>query len=129
MLEALILTLLIEIPLLAAFGLRGRNFVFFSVFVNIMTNVGINAFLLIIFYLNPTFVSSKPVYWATVAILEILVVAVEYIVFREFLRKGGKTLFFITAAVNFASFCFGLLVPSIRNIAGGLPDWSFVFVF
>ncbi len=129
MLKALLLTVIIEIPLLMAFGLRDRGFLCLAVFANIMTNVGINALLLIEVYLFSGSSMLNGVYWASVAVLEAAVVIIEYLIYEAYLHNGGRTLFLKVFAVNVASFCIGLLIPSVRNIAESLPDWSFLFVF
>lgn len=66
---------------------------------------------------------SDPAVWVSVGIYELLVVAVEWVLFGALFRLGWARSLKITLAANLASFCLGLL-PSIF-----VDEWGAQFFF
>ena len=108
LLIACALTLLIETPFLFFCGYKGREKLLLIVCVNLATNLTMNlCFLFFVPYGVPS-----------VAIAEILVVAVEFFVYSAAWGRSLR-LFLRTFAANALSFLLGLLLmPPIARLLG-----------
>lgn len=106
MLEALILTILIEGFGLVFLKVRDYKIYLLSMALNICTNVSLNAFLLYYDFQNVW------VYIITVVILEIVVILVEFLGYWFYFRQYKKSLFYATL-LNVMSFGIGLILNSI----------------
>ena len=93
------LTVLIETPFLALFGLRGREEIAVTVCANVVTNLILN---LCWTFLLP----HRP---AVVLLSEALVVFAEYCVYALAFGRSRR-LFFLTLAANALSYGIGLLL-------------------
>ena len=106
---SLALTLAVELPLLYAFGVRGRELVI-GVFVNIMTNPPI----VFVYDLLCAFTDIPRA--VSLAVLETAVFLTEGAVFRA--GTELKKPFLVSLAVNGASFAVGLMISLlIRRFA------------
>jgi hypothetical protein len=101
----LLLTITTEGILAFALGYRGRVFFTVLVLVNIMTNPVLNHFLALLYMLQLQ--QFRPV---VLVLLEVLVVFVEWRLFRFALPKDAKALLVLSVGINLGSFLFGLLV-------------------
>ena len=101
--QACILTILIETPVLAVWGARRWNELVVVVSANAVTNLLLNLFL----WLCP-FWASMP----AILLPEAVVIAAEYGIFRLAfgVRRGLPA---VTVAANVLSFCLGLLIQSL----------------
>lgn len=99
-----LLTLAIELPLLFAFGFRGRDMLL-GFLANLMTNPP----LVFTYHVLKAFTSLPP--FAVLAGLEALAFLAEGLVFR--LGTDKKRPFLISLAVNAVSFSAGLIVSLI----------------
>lgn len=99
---ACLLTILIETAFFLIFGYRSKSFVIVCICVNAATNLSLNLIIWILYWLNVNL---------TVAVypLELLVVAVEYIVYSALEGRSGK-LFLLTLSANLVSYCAGLIL-------------------
>lgn len=96
---ACVLTLLIEVPFLALWGLRDRFALTVTVCANVLTNLSLN---LILALLQPKTVLP-------LAVGEISVVLAEYAIYARAFGRGRR-LFLLTLAANCLSFGLGLLI-------------------
>lgn len=103
MLEALILTILIEIVVLAFLKVKDYKIYMLSIVLNICTNISLNAFLL-----NYDFQSTWS-YVITVVVLEIAVIWIESIGYWFYLKQYKKSLFYATI-LNVVSFGTGVIL-------------------
>ena len=98
--KACIITVVLETALFAVLGCRKRDDLVIVVLANVITNLSLNLFLLLV----PS--AYSPVW---ILILEIIVVAAEYLVYR--IAFGGSVkLFLLTLSANVLSFSAGLLL-------------------
>lgn len=103
MLEALILTILIEIVVLAFLNVKDYKIYLLSIALNICTNVSLNAFLL-----NYDFQSTWG-YIVTVVFLEIAIILIEFFGYWFYLKQYKKSLFYATI-LNVVSFGIGVIL-------------------
>lgn len=97
---ACLLTVLIETPFLALFGLRGKRESAVVVCANVLTNL----------LLNLAFQLGLPYRPGWIALGELSVVAAEYAIYARAFGPSRKLLL-LTAAANCLSFGLGLLIP------------------
>ena len=93
-----LLTVLIETPFLAAFGWRKPDDIKIIVCANVLTNLTLNLLVALI-----------PSLYSWIYLLEALVVAVEYFIYRKAFGPSRK-LFLLTLAANVLSYCIGLVL-------------------
>lgn len=98
---SLALTLAIELPLLFAFGFRGKE-VLLGFLANLLTNPPV----VFIYHLLRQFTAIPP--WAALAALEVLAFLTEGLVFK--LGTEKKRPFLISLAANAVSFTAGLII-------------------
>ena len=103
LIKACILTVVLETALFAVLGRRKRDELLIVVLSNIITNLSLNLFI----FLVPAAYSPL---W--IALLEALVVAVEYLIYRMAFGGSAK-LFLLTLGANALSFCTGLLLQHL----------------
>ena len=92
------LTAVIEICVFILAGHRDRAFIVLCAAVNLMTNLALNLIL-----------SLTGWGYAGIAVLEILVVATEYVCYAAAVGRSGKLLG-LTFAANLASFLIGVIL-------------------
>ena len=95
------LTLAIELPLLAFFGLRGRE-LFLGALANIFTNPPV----VLSYHLVKSCTGFPP--WLALAVLEVSAFLAEGLIFR--LGTTLKKPFLVSLAVNAASFAAGMII-------------------
>lgn len=93
-----LLTVIIETCFLAALGLRNPYEIKIIVCANIVTNLTLNLALALI-----------PSLYGWIYVLEVLVVAAEYFIYRQAFGNTRR-LFWLTLAANVLSYCIGLLI-------------------
>ena len=102
--KTILLTLIIEIPVLLLFGFRKKDIITVGIFINIATNFSINLLMYRIKY-----VIASPNYGSWIFPLEVAVVLVEFIAMSFFTDKKIK-LFFVVALANILSYLSGILL-------------------
>ena len=96
---ACFLTVLIEVPYLALFGYRDRYALTVTVCANVVTNLVLNLVLLL--FLPPVL--------ETVLLLELAVVAAEFLIYSAAFAPSFR-LFLLTLSANVLSFGLGLIL-------------------
>lgn len=122
MLEALILTILIEGFGLVFLKVRDYKIYLLSMALNICTNVSLNAFLLYYDFQNVWG------YIITVVILEIVVIGVEFLGYWFYFRQYKKSLFYATL-LNAMSFGIGLILNLIFHYDVAMEILRVLFLF
>lgn len=102
LLYACVLTVLIETAFFAALGYRGRDDLIIVAGTNAASNLLLNLALMLLGAYSPGFGGSL------ILILELIVVAAEYIVYALAFGRSKK-LFALTALANILSFSLGAL--------------------
>ena len=102
-LKACIITVVIETAFFAVLAYRKRDDLLIVVLANVITNLSLNLFI----YLVPAVYSPLWLF-----LLEALVVAVEYLIYRKAFG-GSLGLFLMTLAANVLSFSSGLLLQHL----------------
>lgn len=95
------LTLTIELPLLALFGLRGRELL-----LGVLANVFTNPPVVLLYHLVKAYVGFPP--WLALAALEVSAFLAEGLIFR--LGTSLKKPFLVSLAVNAVSFSAGIII-------------------
>ena len=106
MLDALILTLIIELSILFILRFRDYKLYILSSLINIGTNLSLN------YYLENTIFKTLTIYVIVVIILEITVLFVETLLYMIYFKKFKKS-FLISLLLNASSFLLGLLIYAI----------------
>lgn len=106
MIEALLLTIIIELPLLKLFKEKDPKVYFLSLIMNIVTNLSLNGFLKVIDS------SNFIVYSIVVIILEIIVVFVEALGYMIIYKRFKKS-FIVSLVLNLASGIIGTFIYSL----------------
>ena len=102
--KTILLTLIIEIPVILLFGFRKKDIITVGILINIATNFTINILMYWIKY-----VIISPNYGSWILPLEAAVVIVEFIAMSFFTDKKIK-LFFVVALANILSYLSGILL-------------------
>lgn len=103
-------TIVVETVFFYAVGPRHRDFLTVCVLVNAITNLSLNLFLWGI--ITPLGISRSG-YGRLLLLLEVLLSAAEYIVYRYFLADRSPALLVKTAAANGLSFGVGLVLEHL----------------
>ena len=103
MLDALILTLIIELSILFILRFKDYKLYILSSIINIITNLSLN------FYLENTIFKTLTIYVIVVIILEITVLFIETLLYMIYFKKFKKS-FLISLLLNASSFLLGLLI-------------------
>ena len=106
MLDALILTLIIELSILFILRFKDYKLYILSSLINIGTNLSLN------YYLENTIFKTLTIYVIVVIILEITVLFVETLLYMIYFKKFKKS-FIISLLLNASSFLLGLLIYAI----------------
>jgi hypothetical protein len=106
MLDALILTLIIELSILFILRFKDYKLYILSSLINIGTNLSLN------YYLENTIFKTLTIYVIVVIILEITVLFVETLLYMIYFKKFKKS-FLISLLLNASSFLLGLLIYAI----------------
>ena len=106
MLDALILTLIIELSILFILRFKDYKLYILSSIINIGTNLSLN------YYLENTIFKTLTIYVIVVIILEITVLFVEALLYMIYFKKFKKS-FLISLLLNASSFLLGLLIYAI----------------
>ncbi len=106
MLDALILTLIIELSILFILRFKDYKLYILSSLINIGTNLSLN------YYLENTIFKTLTIYVIVVIILEITVLFVEALLYMIYFKKFKKS-FLISLLLNASSFLLGLLIYAI----------------
>ena len=106
MLDALILTLIIELYILFILRFKDYKLYILSSLINIGTNLSLN------YYLENTIFKTLTIYVIVVIILEITVLFVETLLYMIYFKKFKKS-FLISLLLNASSFLLGLLIYAI----------------
>ena len=106
MLDALILTLIIELSILFILRFKDYKLYILSSIINIITNLSLN------YYLENTIFKTLTIYVIVVIILEIAVLFIETLLYMIYFKKFKKS-FLISLLLNASSFLLGLLIYAI----------------
>lgn len=106
MIEALLLTIIIELPLLKLFKEKDSKVYFLSLIMNIVTNLSLNGFLKLIGF------SNFIIYLMVVIFLEIIVVFVEALGYMIIYKKFKKS-FIVSLVLNLVSAVIGTFIYSL----------------
>lgn len=106
MIDALILTLIIELSILFILRFKDYKLYILSSIINIITNLSLN------YYLENTIFKTLTIYVIVVIILEITVVFIETLLYMIYFKKFKKS-FLISLLLNASSFLLGLLIYAI----------------
>ena len=109
MLKALVLTIVIECAALFILGERDRLFYLYWTAVTALTNLLINLCIYVLFD------DISPIYWVTVAFLEILVFFSEYMLCYVYTNNKKQSLKY-SAICNIASYGIGLIFSFVIKI-------------
>ena len=101
LIASLALTLVIELPILFAFGMRGRELLL-GLLANVLTNPPV-----VLVHSLLSFYTAVPA-WASLAVLETIAFLTEGAVYR--LGTGLRRPFLVSLAANAASFAAGLII-------------------
>ena len=102
--KTILLTLIIEIPVLLLFGFRKKDIITVGALINIATNFTVNFLMYRIKY-----VIASQNYGSWILPLEAAVVLIEFIAMSFFTDKKIK-LFFVVALANVLSYLSGILL-------------------
>lgn len=103
---SLFLTIIIELSISLILGIRKKNDIYIVILVNICTNpvvVCIANFLMIIG-------SNRLIYNIIVIIMEIVVIFVEYIMYKKYLKDYKKSPFLLSLINNSTSYLTGVII-------------------
>lgn len=106
MIEALVITIILECLALLIIGERDRTFYLYWVAVTALTNVLVNL------YLTYVFSGGVVEYWITAAVLEAVVLISEFLLCLLYTSDKKKSIIY-SAVCNGASFLVGLLIQNI----------------
>jgi hypothetical protein len=101
------LTLLFEFLTALCFGIRPKKYVFI---INLITNPVMNVLLIVL-----TLSAEQPwVYWAVLAVLELLVIGLEFLFYTKKYRETSRIrLFAFTLTANLVSFAAGVALAQL----------------
>ena len=102
---SLLLTIIIELTVSILLGIKSTNDIKLVVAVNMCTNPVVVFIANYLLYLN-----SNTIYNIGVAILEIIAVIVEYILYKLFLQNSKKSPLILSIVNNVISFSTGVII-------------------
>ena len=103
LIEALVLTEVIEVIVAFLLGYRGKKFYTALLLINLITNPTLNCTVMILYYFHI-------LYFFIVPTLEVLVVICEWRLFEYALGKGKKSYLVLSLIINLSSYLIGLLL-------------------
>jgi len=103
-LSTIILTLIIEIPILLIFNFRKKDIITIGILINVVTNFTINV---IMYHLKYTVCPEYYGYW--ILPLEAAVIIIEFIAMSFFTDKKLK-LFYVIVFANIVSYFSGVII-------------------
>lgn len=108
LINCLLLTIVIEITSSLIFGIRKKEDIEVVIWVNILTNP-------VVVYLTNCIklFNNNYIYIISVLILEIIVVIVEFAIYKRFLEFNKKSPLFISFMNNTISFSLGIIIGKI----------------
>lgn len=109
MIQALILTIILECTVLFILGERSKIFYLYWCAVTALTNICANLYIVFLFS------GGEIEYWITAAIIEILVVIAEFLLCLAY-TNDKKTSIKYSSICNATSFFVGLIVQFLVNI-------------
>jgi hypothetical protein len=107
---ALLLTLVVEVPVAWAMGLRGRRPLTAVILVNLITNPLVNYVVFAFAVSYPELAQNTGLYYALVAVLEVLVVIAEWRLLLWVLGGSSRRLLLTSLVMNAASFGIGAAI-------------------
>ena len=105
---SLVLTIIIELSIMLIIGIRGKDNIKVIICANICTNPVVVYIANIVSMLN-----NANLYITIVLILEVLVVIVEFIIYKKYLKFDKISPFVISLLCNAISFGTGLVITYI----------------
>ncbi len=106
---ALLLTLFIELAVSFLLGVRGKANYIVLICANLITNPAVN----VILYCVKSRSDSIILYVIAFAVLEVLAVIVEYLIFKKCLDYERLPLWLLSIIINAASFAIGTAVLTL----------------
>ena len=106
MLDALLMTLVIELGMLLILRKKDYKIYLLSLIMNIVTNLSLN------YYLENTIFKTLLIYIVVVGILEITVLFVETFIYMIYYKKFKES-FITSLLLNSTSFILGLIIYAI----------------
>lgn len=104
---ALILTIIIELAVALAAGIRGRKNMECIALVNVITNPLFNYLLICYFFITRTAIRNE-----FILIAEMLIVIAEYHLLKNALRQTRSKVFILSLLMNCSSYIAGLIITS-----------------
>lgn len=105
---SLILTLIIEVSISFIIGVREKEDLKVVLWVNILTNP------VVVYIANCVkLLNNNLIYNIIVTIMEIIVIVVEFILYKKYLEYKGKSSLLISSVNNIISFSLGIIISKI----------------
>ena len=102
---SLFLTIIIELTISLIIGIRSKEDIEVVIWANILTNP------IVVFLANCIMLlNNELIYNIIVLIMEIMVVIVEFIIYKKFLKYKAKSPLFISSVNNIVSFLLGVII-------------------
>lgn len=106
--NSLLLTLIIELTTSFIIGIRNKEDIKVVIWANILTNP------VVVFLANSIkLLNNNLIYNSIVLIMEIIVVIVEFVIFKKYIEFKGKSSIFISTINNIISFSIGIIISKI----------------
>ena len=105
---SLVFTIFIELVVSIFCGIRNKKDIMFIIIINIITNP-------ITEFINLLIKDSSLHYWVII-IIEIIVIIVEYLFFKKFLKEKNINLLYLAIINNLSSYIIGLMF----NLGGSI---------
>lgn len=108
LINSLLLTLIIELTTSFIIGIRNKEDIKVVIWANILTNP------VVVFLANSIkLLNNNLIYNSIVLIMEIIVVIVEFVIFKKYIEFNGKSSMFISTINNIISFSLGIIISKI----------------
>ena len=108
LINSLLLTLIIELTTSFIIGIRNKEDIKVVIWANILTNP------VVVFLANSIkLLNNNLIYNSIVLIMEIIVVIVEFVIFKKYIEFKGKSSIFISTINNIISFSIGIIISKI----------------
>lgn len=108
LINSLLLTLIIELTTSFIIGIRNKEDIKVVIWANILTNP------VVVFLANSIkLLNNNLIYNSIVLIMEIIVVIVEFVIFKKYIEFKGKSSMFISTINNIISFSLGIIISKI----------------
>ena len=105
---SLILTLIIEVSISFIIGVRKKEDLKVVLWVNILTNP------VVVYIANCVkLLNNDLIYNIIVIIMEVIVIVVEFILYKKYLEYKGNTPLLISSVNNIISFSLGIIISKI----------------